>query len=142
MDDDQQRTRASDTSVDTPLAEISALLVDYFDGLYYSDSTRLARVFHPAAQYICVTEGRLQNLDMPSYFAIVDKRVSPASRGEIRADRILAVDFVGRTAASARVECAIGERHFKDLLSLIHLDGRWQIIAKVFDYRLRETRTH
>ncbi|HEY1075574.1 MAG TPA: nuclear transport factor 2 family protein [Fontimonas sp.] len=138
MNDGQQRSEASGSSVGTPIAEITALLVDYFDGLHFSDSARLARVFHPAAQYICATQGRLQHLDMPSYFAIVDRRTSPASRGEPRADRILAIELVGSTAASARVECAIGERHFKDLLSLIHLDGRWQIIAKVFDYTLPE----
>jgi hypothetical protein len=27
-----------------------------------------------------------------------------------------------------------GARYFTDLLTLIHLDGRWQIIAKVFHY--------
>lgn len=121
------------------LSAVGALLADYFDGLYHSDSARLARVFHPQAQYLCATGGSLQRLDMPSYFAIVDARESPASRGEARADRIVAIDFVGATAASARVECAIGERRFDDLLSLIHVDGRWQIIAKVFDYRIRAT---
>ena len=127
--------------MDSRYAEVAAALSDYFDGLYHSDTARLARVFHPAAQYICATDGRLQHLDMPSYFAIVEKRESPASRNEPRVDRILAIEFVGTTMASARVECAIGERRFDDLLSLIHIDGRWQIIAKVFDYRLRET-TH
>jgi hypothetical protein len=134
METGQQRG----ASASAPIAAVSALLVDYFDGLYYSDTARLARVFHPAAQYICATGGQLQRLDMPSYFAIVDKREAPASRNEARIDRILAIDFVGTTAASARVECAIGERRFDDLLSLIHLDGRWQIIAKVFDYRARD----
>lgn len=122
------------------LGAVGALLADYFDGLYYSDSRRLARVFHPQAQYLCATSGTLQRLEMPEYFAIVDARESPASRGEVRIDRIVAIDFVGTTAASARVECAIGERRFDDLLSLIHIDGRWQIIAKVFDYQIREVR--
>lgn len=120
------------------LNAVGALLVDYFDGLYHSDTARLARVFHPQARYLCATGGTLQQLDMPAYFAIVDARESPASRGESRIDRIVAIDLVGSTAASARVECAIGERRFDDLLSLIHIDGRWQIIAKVFDYRIRE----
>lgn len=34
------------------------------------------------------------------------------------------------------VECAILPKHFTDLLTLIHVDGRWQIIAKVFHYEL------
>jgi Putative lumazine-binding len=35
------------------------------------------------------------------------------------------------------VQCAIGEKTFTDLLSLIHVDDRWQIISKVFHYDLR-----
>lgn len=40
--------------------------------------------------------------------------------------------------ALARVECAIGPKFFTDLLTFIKLDGRWQIIAKVFHYELTE----
>ena len=39
--------------------------------------------------------------------------------------------------AFARVNCAIGERYFTDLLTFVLIDGRWQIIAKVFHYGLR-----
>jgi Putative lumazine-binding len=38
--------------------------------------------------------------------------------------------------AVARVECAIGAKRFTDILSLIRLDGRWQIISKVFHFEL------
>ena len=71
---------------------------------------------------------------MERYFPIVDKRPSPASRGEARADRIISIEFAGPVTALARVECAIGEKSFTDFLSLILVDGRWQIIAKVFHY--------
>jgi hypothetical protein len=39
--------------------------------------------------------------------------------------------------ALARVNCSIAERFFTDLLSFVFVDGRWQIIAKVFHYDLR-----
>ncbi len=119
-----------------PFHAVGALLGEYFDGLYHSDTIRLARVFHPRAHYVCATGGELQHLDMPTYFAIVDRRASPASRGEVRADRIVSIEFAGDVTASARVECAIGTRHFDDLLTLIHIDGRWQIISKAFHYRV------
>jgi hypothetical protein len=32
------------------------------------------------------------------------------------------------------VQCVIRPNHFTDLLTLIHVDGRWQIIAKVFHF--------
>ena len=115
---------------------ITEVLQLYLDGLYHSDTTRLARVFHPKALYACASDGTLLHLDMQHYFPIVDKRPSPASRGEPRRDRILSVELAGPVTAFARVECAIGLKLFTDLLTLIHLDGRWQIISKVFHFDL------
>ncbi len=108
------------------------VLSTYFDGLYFSDTARLKTAFHPQAIYACATDGTLLHLDMETYFPIVDKRPSPASRGEARQDRIISIEFAGPVTALARVECAIGEKSFTDLLSLVRLDGRWQIISKVF----------
>lgn len=36
------------------------------------------------------------------------------------------------------VECAIAPKYFTDLLTLVRVDDRWQIIAKVFHYELKE----
>lgn len=115
---------------------VVAVLQDYFEGLYRSDTRILRRVFHPGALYACATDGTLLALRMDEYFPIVDKRPSPASRGDGRADRILSIEFAGPVTALARVECAIRPKHFTDLLTLIRVDGRWQIIAKVFHYEL------
>jgi hypothetical protein len=119
--------------------EIAGVLTTYFDGLYHSDTRRLASVFHPRAQYVCATEGTLTCLTMEEYFPIVERRPSPASRGQGRADEIVSIELAGPVTAFARVHCAIGPKWFTDLLTLIRLDGRWQIIAKVFHFDLRET---
>jgi hypothetical protein len=124
------------TSTADAWTAIVALLDDYFDGLYHCDTTRLRRCFHPRAQYVCAVGGTLQCLSMEEYLPIVARRVSPASRNDARADVIRSIDFAGPVTALARVQCRLGERHFDDILSLIHLDGRWQIVAKVFDYRI------
>lgn len=118
-------------------AAVAAVLNDYFDGLYYSDDAKLATVFHADARYVCATETPLINLSMAEYLPIVAKRESPASRQEKRRDRILSVEFGGPAMAFARVECAIGPKFFTDFLTLIRVDGRWQIIAKVFHYDLQ-----
>jgi hypothetical protein len=115
---------------------IEDALAIYFDGLYYSDTARLRRVFHPKAIYACATEGALTYLTMDAYFPVVDKRPSPASRNEQRADRIVSIEFAGPVTALARVECAIGPKRFTDLLSFVKLDGEWRIIAKVFHFDL------
>ena len=109
-------------------------LATYFDGLYHSDTQRLSRVFHPKAQYVCVTDGTLLYRDMADYFPVVDARPAPASRGEQRRDEIVSIDFAGPVTARAVVRCAIGARHFTDFLTLVCLDGRWQVISKVFHY--------
>jgi hypothetical protein len=112
------------------------VLHDYFEGLYRSDTQILRRVFHPSALYACATDGTLLRLNMDEYFAVVDKRPSPAGKGQAWADRILSIEFAGPVTALARVECAIEPKRFTDLLTLVHVDGRWQIISKVFHYEL------
>lgn len=122
--------------MDTPFDAVVAVLQNYFEGLYRSDTLILRQVFHPAAIYACATDGTLLTLRMDEYFPIVDKRPSPASQGEKRMDRVLAIEFAGPVTALARVECSIKPKHFTDLLTLIKVDGHWQIISKVFHYEL------
>jgi Putative lumazine-binding len=115
-------------------AGVAAVVATYFDGLYHSDTQRLRQVFHPMAQYVCATDGTLLYRDMKTYFPIVDARPSPASRQEIRRDEILSVEFAGPVTARVALRCGIGPRLFTDFLTLIQLDGRWQVISKVFHY--------
>jgi len=112
---------------------IESQLQLYFDGLYHSDTQRLRQVFHPQAIYACVVDGQLLHYTMDQYFPIVDQRSSPASRAQPRHDRIISIEILGATTAVARVECAIAPKQFQDVLSFLYLDGRWQIIAKVFE---------
>jgi hypothetical protein len=109
-------------------------LQTYFDGLHHSDTGRLRQVFHPRAQYVSVTEGTLLYRDMAEYFPVVDARPSPASKGEVRRDEIVSIEFAGPVTARAVVRCAIGTKRFTDFLTLIKLEGRWQIISKVFHF--------
>jgi Putative lumazine-binding len=117
---------------------IEETLQEYFDGLHHSDTNRLRSVFHPRAVYASATDGELVHRTMDEYFPIVDARPSPASRQEPRHDRVVSIDFAGPVTAVARVECAIGPKRFDDILTLVRLDDRWQIIAKVFHYVLAE----
>ena len=71
---------------------------------------------------------------MDQYFPVVDKRASPASRNESRTDRIVSIELAGPVTAFARVECSIAPKFFSDFLTLIKLEGRWQIITKVFHF--------
>ena len=119
-----------------PFDAVIETLRNYFEGLYRSDSQILRQVFHPEAIYACATDEPLLTLRMAEYFPIIDKRPSPASRGDPRTDRILSIEFAGPATAFARVECSILPKHFIDFLTLINSEGRWQIISKVFHYEL------
>lgn len=122
--------------MDPRYQELVAALQTYFDGLYHSDTKRLSQVFHPQAIYACATDGTLNYQTMATYFPIVDARPAPASRNEARKDRILSIEFAGPVTAIAKVNCAIGPKAFTDLLTFVKLDGRWQIMAKVFHFDL------
>ena len=124
--------------MDPRYSDIASALTAYFDGLHHSDTKRLKRIFHPHAIYACATEGKLTRLSMEEYFPIVDQRPSPASRGELRSDRIVSIEFAGPVTAFVRAECSIGPKHFTDFLSLVCLDGEWRIISKVFHFDVRE----
>jgi hypothetical protein len=127
---------ATTNADDDAKAEVVALLQEYFDGLYFSDTQRLRRVFHARAVYATATEAPPLILRMDQYFALVERRPAPASRAEPRTDRIVSIHFVGPVTALATVQCSILPKHFTDLLTLIHANGHWQIIAKVFHYEV------
>nr|WP_298682432.1 nuclear transport factor 2 family protein [uncultured Dongia sp.] len=122
--------------MDTRYQELVAALELYFDGLYHSDTKRLGQVFHPQAIYACATEGTLTYHTMATYFPVVDARPAPAASNQKRADRIVSIEFAGPVTAVAVVNCAIGPKAFTDLLTFVKLDGRWQIMAKVFHFDL------
>ena len=125
--------------MDARFAAITQVLATYFDGLHHSDTERLRSVFHPAARYVTATDDPIVVWSMDDYFPVVEGRPSPGSKGEARADRIVSIELVGPVTAVARVECRIAPKSFTDILTLIRVDDRWQIISKVFHFDLQES---
>ena len=118
----------------TAFIEITAILSDYFDGIYEGNTEKLDRVFHPAGQLSCVTDGSLNLTNKTKYREIVANREPPESKGPHRYDKIISIDMAGPETALAKVECAIPPRYFTDLLKFIKLDERWMIINKTYNY--------
>lgn len=112
--------------------DVLQVLADYFDALYTCDVDKLGSVFHPQAIYATADETPFLHRSMEEYFPIVAARQSPASRGEPRRDHVDEIQFAGENTAFARVRCSIAERDFVDFLTLVRVNDRWQIIAKVF----------
>jgi hypothetical protein len=118
--------------MDAASESITAVVRDYFDALYFCDVEKLQRVFHPQAIYATADETPFLHRTMAEYVPIVAARQSPASRNEPRRDHIDAIELAGENTAFARVRCSIGSRDFVDFLLLVRVEGRWQIISKVF----------
>ena len=111
---------------------VSETLKLYFDALYYCDTGKLEIAFHPKAIYATADESPLLYRTMEEYSSVVTARESGASRGEARRDVIEGIEFAGENTAFARVRCSIGPRNFRDFLTLVRQEKRWQIMSKVF----------
>ena len=115
-------------------AALRDVLADYFDGWHDVDVTKLKNAFHPACHLQCVIHGVHDDDDMEKVYRGVLSRPSPASRAESRHDRIVSLSVAGSTWAAAQVELSIGTKLFTDYLSFLKLEGRWQIVSKVFGF--------
>lgn len=113
-------------------AAIDNLLRRYFDALYHSDAVAIEQIFHPRAIYATADEEPPLYRSMSEYVPVIAARQSPKSRGEPRRDIVDSVELAGENTALARVRCTIGDRSFVDFLSLVRDNGKWRIIAKVF----------
>jgi hypothetical protein len=121
-------------------AAIEAAIKEYFDGLYDGDADKLARVFHPTSALTSISpqDGSLQVVPRDKWLEMVRSRPSPRKNGLARDDAILTIDQPGPTMAFVKVKCQIPPRYFIDQLSLLKIDGRWQVAQKIFQTELRD----
>ena len=108
----------------------------YLDGLYEGDAEKLAASFHPTSALTYEADGKITILPRDEWLAAVRARPSPQSQGLSRHDEILTIDQSSPTAAFVKLKCAIPPRFFTDYLSLLKVEGRWQVAQKVFATRL------
>lgn len=114
------------------LAAIEAVIQTYLDGLYEGDADKLAEAFHPTSALTHSADGELKITPRDAWLEVVRGRLSPKMQGLARHDHILAIDIAGPSMAHVKLKCAIPPRFFTDQLSLLKIDGRWQIAQKVF----------
>jgi len=118
---------------------IEEVIQTYLDGLYEGDADKIASAFHPTSALTSVTgDGELLILPRDQWLDKVRTRPSSKQQGLPRRDQVLTIDLVGPTMAYVKLNCAIPPRFFTDQLSLLKIDGRWQIAQKVFATELRD----
>jgi hypothetical protein len=116
---------------------IEAVVRTYLDGLYEGDADKLARAFHPTSALTQWWEGELKIVPRDTWLDAVRNRPSPRAQGLARSDEILSTEQHGPEMAVVTLRCAIPPRFFTDALSLLKIDGRWQVAQKVFRTEVR-----
>lgn len=114
------------------LSAIETAVQTYFDGLYEGDTAKLSTVFHPSASLFIEENGKLLVTPVPEWLKRVAGRPSPVSQNLPRKDLILMIDRTGPVNALVKVRCQVAPKVYEDYLSLIKIDGRWQVVAKSY----------
>ena len=122
---------------DAERAAIESVVTTYLDGLYEGDADKLAAAFHPTSALAQVRDGQLDVTPRDAWLEAVRNRPSPKASGLPRSDEILTIEIAGPTMAFVKLRCAIPPRYFTDQLSLLKIDGRWQVAQKVFQTETR-----
>ncbi len=110
----------------------------YFDGLYHADTKILAKVFHPDARYVNVTENDYMNFSVAEYFEAVSRRTPPAHSNDPRHDVIETITCCGSEMAFVKARMSMMRRDYLDFLTFIKTDETWQIMSKIFTYKPQE----
>lgn len=115
---------------------VRAAVQTYLDALYLGDVEVFRSVFHPRAQLYSATEGKLVNLDVDAYLDLVANRPSPQEKGDERQDEVLSISVASPTTAHALVKDVYLPKRFVDDLTFVLIDGRWQIVSKVWHFEI------
>lgn len=120
-------------------AAIEKVVQTYLDGLYEGDTKKLAEAFHPTSALTYEQDGKLQVLPREKWLEAVGGRASAKSQNLARHDEIVSIDQSSPTTAFVKLKCQIPPRYFTDYLNLLKVDGRWQVVQKIFSAEVRET---
>ena len=85
-------------------------------------------------QLYSATEGKLVSFNVDAYMDLVANRPSPHDKGDERQDEILSISVGSPTTAHARVKDVYLPKRFVDELTFVHLEGKWQIVSKVWHF--------
>ncbi len=113
-------------------AAVRATLQHYIEGHRTGSAEEFRQAFHPRANLYFAREGQFMERTSADYIAGAAARAGGVAPDEAaRQRRIEMVDIAG-SAAVARIVLDYPEVRFTDYMSLLKVEGRWQIVAKTF----------
>lgn len=109
------------------------LLDKYFEVMHEQDLSLFDEVFHRDCCLYSAQSGELVLRPFALYREQVAGRKSPRELGNPRKDEILSVDMLSPTMANAKVQLQMFEGIMQDYLNLVKIDGKWWIVAKLYE---------
>ena len=110
-------------------AEVRQAIEHYLLGHATGDGAHFRQVFHPQSKLFWIRDGQLATRTSEEYIAGASGK--PADDEAQRKRRIASVDIT-RNAAVVKVELDYPRTKFTDYMSMLKIDGRWQIVNKTF----------
>lgn len=102
----------------------------YFDGIITYDENALRKAFHPEASVIGTNKAGGADWAPFQEWVLYTRGDAPDPTG--RNNSILSVDVTGN-AAVVKTDLNWPHVHYVDYLSLLKVDGRWQIVNKIWN---------
>lgn len=118
------------SSIDTGLVK---LLDDYFEIIHAQDLELFDQVFHERCTLYSSQGNELVLRPFDVYRDQVANRQSPKDLGNPRDDQILEIDQISDTMAWAKVQLQMFGGIMQDYLNFVKIDGKWWIIAKLYE---------
>lgn len=117
-------------SADPEETAVREALQHYLNGHVTGSADEFRQAFHPRANLYFIRDGQFTERTSADYIAGA-KGGGPAPDEVQRKRRIERVEVSG-TAAIAKIVLDYPDVVLTDYMSLLKVDGRWQIVAKIF----------
>ena len=119
---------ASAQSVAEAYPAIAKTVNYYLEGGTNNDFDTLKKAFHETATMKYISNGEYKEVNALEFFGKGMKAGGPA---QDRKTRIVSIDVAGN-AAFAKLEIEYATFTFVDYMHLLHTDGEWKIVSKIF----------
>ena len=111
---------------------IQTLLDNYFELMHTQDMSLFDKVFHKDSTLFSSEKDEIVIRPADVYRGQMEARTSPKDSGNARRDKVLLVDQISPEVAMAKVQLEMFGGVMQDYLNLLHVDGSWFVISKLY----------
>ena len=110
---------------------IRSTIEHYFKGTYNGNGAELRKAYHPDVQIFGSIGGKKLHWSLTQFIERVTEKPTAAEKGEKYDKQIVSIDRTG-DIAMVKASVSAGGLHFTDYITLMKMDGVWQIRCKCF----------